>query len=265
MFLQRFNRTAIGILFAFFLLSAAWAEAPLRSFDELFPGFTENKRNEAFSPEGMIRSIRANEALEFTPAADSGIDLINAVKRANPSFLAESLLVIPYSGRELDKLDIYNALGQISGLKGRLYHSHTRQEEVPLFEEATRLESERRNNPIPDPPPASVLPASETVYIRLKDVNFGNTFYRADMTVDHHGISYSLANTRNISYLFFPAIREGRFSAVLYMEPLSEGVLIYSMAGAYASDFVSNRIHVPSAISKRLEVFIDWVSEGLEN
>ena len=139
MFPRSFAKNSIGLFFVFFLTSTIGAETPLRSFDELFPGFTESKKNEIFSPEGMIRSIRKNEPLEFIPAAGSEIDLYSAVMKADPSFLAESLLVIPYSGRAIDKLDIYNALGRIGDLKGRLYHSHTRGAEVPLFEEATRL------------------------------------------------------------------------------------------------------------------------------
>ena len=264
MFFSKFAKAAMALILAMFFLSGLGAQAPLRSFEELFPAITQSQRNEIFGPEGIIRSIRRHETLEFIPVAASGIDLFGSVSRTEPSFLAESLLVIPYSDRMYDKLDIYNALGRIGDLKGRLYHSNTRGAEVPLFEEATRLEGDRRNNPIPDPPPAIVIPASETVNIRLRDVNFGNTYYRGDMTESPHGINYSLINTRNISYLFFPAIREGRFSAMLYMEPLIEGVLVYSMAGADTSDFVSNRIDIPSAISKRLEVFIAWVNDGLQ-
>ena len=251
------------LFFVFLLSQNLSAEIPLRSFDELFPGVNINQKDEIFSQEGLIRSIGIREPLDFIPAHGSGIDLLNTVMKADPSFLAESLLVIPYTEKLFEKLDIYNALGRIGDLEGRIYHSHTRQAEVPLFEEATRLEGGNRGRAMPDPPPAYTVPASETVHIRLKDINFGNTFYQGDMSQSPNGIIYSLTNTRNISYLFFPAIREGRFSAVLYMEPLLEGVLVYSMAGAYASDFVANRIHIPSAISKRLEVFISWVKDGL--
>ena len=235
----------------------------LRSFDELFPGIEENRKREVFGPEGLIRSIKANEPLEFVPGAASGIDLRASVMKTNPSYLAESLLVIPYQGKILDRLAAYNALGRVRDLKGRLYRSHTRNAEVPLFEDATRLESDKRNNPIPDPPPAREIPSSETVFIRLKDVNFGNCFYRGDISTSPHGVTYKLYNYRNISYLIFSVMKEEKFTATLYMEPLSEGMLIYSMAGAETSDFIASRIDIPSAISKRLAVFIGWISDGL--
>jgi hypothetical protein len=97
----------------------------------------------------------------------------------------------------------------------------------------------------------------------LKDVNFGNTYYRADITPAGRGLLYSLTNYRTISYLLFTVMREENFSAYLYMEPVVEGMLIYSVAGTDVSDFISNQIDIPSAISKRLAVFIGWISDGL--
>jgi len=239
------------------------SDQQLRSFEEIFPGIGANLKNEAFSTGGFIHSLEKNESLEIIPATGSGINLQSAVMRGNPSFLAESLLVIPYQGRTLEKLDAYNALGRIRDLKGRLYSSHTRNAEVPLFEDATRLESPTKNNPVPDPQGASVLPISETVFIRLKDINFGNTYYRGEMTTSQHGVTYSLSNYRNITYLLFTVMKEGRFSAILYMEPLKEGMLVYSVAGADTSDFIASKIDIPSAISKRLAVFIGWINDGL--
>jgi hypothetical protein len=258
-------------LAAFFLPSAAEAQtqgganqaALLRSFNDLFPNIGEERRREAFSAEGIVRYLGRNESPQLIPAPDSGIDLRGAVMRTNPSYLAESLLVVPYSGRILTKLDAYNATGRIRELKGRLYHSYTRSAEVALFEDATRLESASRNNPIPDPPPAMTLPPSETIYIRLKDVNFGNSYYRAEVSATSHGIIYNLTNYRSLSYLIFTVMREEKFSAILYMEPLAEGMLVYSMAGADASDFIANRIDIPSAIGKRLAVFIGWIGDAL--
>jgi len=255
--------------FIFFLLphiAAEQAEAnSLRSFSELFPSLGESRKKEAFSEDGTIRSTKKNEALEFLPAPGSGIDLYGTVMKTNPTYLAESLLVIPYQGKVLSRLDAYNALGKISGLKGRLYRSHTRNAEVPLFQEAARLENEKSNRAVPDPLPARELPGSETLFIRLKDVNFGNSYYRTDMSVTQFGLTYKITNTKNLTYLLFTVLREEKFCSILYIEPLTEGMLIYSMAGAGASDFIAGRIDIPSAISKRLLVFLSWIKDNLKS
>ena len=255
----------ICFFLAFFVLdtlSAQNSDSQTRSFYDLFRSLGSNYKSEALS-EGIIRTISKGGSLELSPSPDSGIDLPARILATGSSFLAESLVVIPYNSRKLTVLDAYNALGEVRSLKGRLYHSSTRNQEVALFEDAVRLESDKKNNPIPDPPPAPILPFKETVYIRLKDNNFGNTYYRAEISPQGNGLLYSLTNYRNISYLFFTVMKEEKFNAFLYLEPLAEGMLIYSVAGTEVSDFVSGMIDVPSAISKRLAVFIDWISDGV--
>jgi len=243
----------------------AQTPAALRSFGEIFPGIGQERKEAVFSEEGLIRVLRGDQRLELVPASGSGIDLYGAMTEREHNFLSEILIVVPHPGRTLDKLAAYNALGRIQDLSGRLFHSHTRQGMVPLFEEATRLESLRRTVPIPDPRPARELPASETVYIRLRDVNFGNTFYRGEFSTSPYGIFYRLTNFRAIRFLLFPVLREENLSATLYMEPIVEGMLIYVVAGADVSNFVASRIDIPSAIAKRGAVFLEWVSYGLRN
>jgi hypothetical protein len=58
-------------------------------------------------------------------------------------------------------------------------------------------------------------------------------------------------------------IREGRFIAQLYFEPIQEGILIYSIAGADIPEIFASRIDMNSAISKRLAVITSWAAEGI--
>ncbi|MDR0473565.1 MAG: hypothetical protein LBH43_07845 [Treponema sp.] len=235
-----------------------------RSFDDLFPGLKESLKVQVFSEGGIIRSLKNGEAFELSPHFSSGIDLYSRIIEKKYTYFTESLLVIPYTGRTLTVLDAYNALGKVRNLKGRLYSSHSRNAEVPLFEDATRLDNAKKTNPIPDPPAASSVPARETIYIRLKDANFGNTFYQADISTVSLGVLYCLSNYKSISYLLFPVMKEGKFTALLYMEALSDGMLVYSIAGTEVSDFIAGKISIPSAISKRLSVFVDWITEGIK-
>jgi hypothetical protein len=252
------------VLVLIFLVCLVPAFLEARSFDEIFPSLGEDLKAQAFSGEGIIRSLEKDETLTLLPAPSSGIDLPAKILAKKPAYLVESLLVIPYGSRKLSVLDAYNALGKVRDLKGRLYHSFTKGADIPLFEDATRLESNTKSKAIPDPPPSAFLPSSETVYIRLKDVNFGNSYYRADVSSGFHGITYSLSNYKTISYLIFTVMPEEKFQANLYLEPLDEGMLVYSIAGTDVSNFIANRIDIPSAISKRLAVFIDWVSDGIK-
>jgi len=253
------------LLLALFPLAAQTPLRMQRSFNEIFPGISSSVREAAFSNEGFTKSTGKVSPSALIASGQSAIDpeIIEAVFLKQPGFLVESIVVIPGKANEYSLLDVYNALGKIRGLKGRLYRSFTRNEYVPLFEEVTRIESDKKHTPIADPAPAARIPYSETVYMRFKDVNFGNTYYRGDITLVQRGLRYSLSNNRNINYFFVTVIKEEKFNAQLYFEPISEGILIYALAGADVSDFVSSRVNMPSAIGKRLAVIIDWVAEGI--
>jgi len=257
------KRLLITVIFA---SCAAVSFSQLRSFYDIFPNVNQDIQAAALSETGYVRSSqKASGFLIVGNEKDVSIDpqIVNIVLRKNPGYIVESILVLPARPGTVSLIDVYNALGNVSGLKGRLYNSATRNQAIPLFEEATRIISEKQTSAIPDPPPARILPHSEIVYLRLKDANFGNTYYKGEMALVQKGLRYTLSNFKSMSYLFVPVIKEDKFIAQLYFEPIQEGVLIYSIAGADISDFFASKIHVDSAISKRLAVITEWAADGI--
>ena len=254
------------ILFLLILhICSAQLFAQLRSFDAVFPGIAADVKTSVFSNTGYIKTSEKSKGLVIVGKNSSVINsnVISNVLGKNPGYVAESISVIPARPGEVSILNIYNALGNIRDLKGRLYPSATRNQEIPLFEEATRIKSEKQTTAIPDPAPASAVPGSETVYLKLKDVNFGNSFYRAEVALLQNGLRYGMSNFKNITYFLIPVIKEGNFIAQLYFEPIEEGILVYSIAGADVSDFLASKIDMGSAISKRLTVIISWAKDGI--
>jgi hypothetical protein len=250
----------------FFLLAAAFI-VPLsgqnHSLEDLFPNLEEDHRAQVFSPTGLILSTNNPSGPRLIPSSDLDMDVSGSILNRNFSCLVEALLVIPYKDDPIELLKVYNALGKIRNLKGRLYHSATRDENIPLFEDATRIRSAKSSSAVSDPPDALSVPQSETIYIRVKDVNFGNSYYRADISTGRAGLRYYLSNFRSLTYLLFPVIKEDNFLTQMYFEPIAEGILVYSIAGANVSDFISSRIDASSAIRKRLEVILGWVIDGV--
>jgi len=259
------------LLSIIFFLCAVSVFSQLRAFSDIFPLINEDVRAGVFTESGYVKSSQRQRGfiiLGNEPGSNLDPLIVNNVLKTEPGYLVESIIVLSGISGSVTLLDVYNAVSNVSDLKGRLYSSATRNQEVPLFEEATRITSPRQTNAIPDPPPARILPQSETVYLRLRDINFGNTFYRGEMVLIRnanriYGLRYSLSNFRNMTYLFVPVIREEKFIAQLYFEPIQEGILIYSIAGADISDLFASRIHVDSAISKRLAVITSWAADGI--
>jgi len=237
-----------------------------RSFNGIFPNINQEIRNAALSSEGFVKAGQRTRGFQIIGNSGScGLDpqIVNNVLAVNPGYLVESIIIIPGNPGFVNLLNVYNALGNIRGLSGRLYNSATRHQEIPLFEDATRVLSDKRTTPIPDPPPAQILPRNETIYIRLKDANFGNSYYRGEMALIQNGLRYTLSNFKSLSYFLIPIIREGKFIAQLYFEPIEEGILIYGIAGADVPEIFASRIHMNSAISKRLAVITSWAADGI--
>ncbi|MDR2943089.1 MAG: hypothetical protein LBV17_10905 [Treponema sp.] len=242
--------------------------AQFRAFNDIFPNISQNERSAVFEKAGLVKTDTKSNGFNIIdgnkPAV--GIDpvIINTVLSMDPGYLVESISIIQGDPQEITLLDIYNALGNIRGLKGRLYRSATRKQVIPLFEDATRITSEKQTTPIPDPSPSKAVPSAETVFVKLKDANFGNSFYRGEVKLVQKGLCYTLTNFKSLNYLFVPVIKGGNFIALLYFEPIKEGVLIYGFAGVKVSDFFAEKIDMDSAISKRLAVIISWAADGIK-
>ena len=239
--------------------------AQLRSFNEIFSNIDQDIRVAAFRDSGYYRiNQKANGITLLGSGQNSAIDpqIINKVINQNPGYLVESIFVIPLKQGAVSLVDVYNALGNIRGLSGM---PGTGNQASFVFQNATRIAGEKQTKAIPDPAPANILPWTETFFIRLKDINFGNIYFRAEMTLFQNGLRYTMSNFRNISFLFIPVVKKENFIAQLYIEPITEGVLMYSIAGADIPDFLASRININSAITKRLSVFILWAAGGIVN
>lgn len=240
----------------------AAAQATPRTFAQAYPLLDAAGRAEAFSAEGLLESRDGGKAA-FAPAGTGGLDPAAVLQARKPSFLVESVRVLPYGSSQADLRAVYHALSQVRALAGRTYRSSSRGKEIPLFEEAVRIEGPRKNVSLPDPAAPRSVPERETMYLRLKDANFGNSYYRADIQGAAQALRYALTNERALSYGIIPVMGEDKFAASLYVEPLAEGILVYGIAAAEVSSFVASRVNIPSAIRKRLEVIMDWLEDGL--
>jgi len=233
----------------------------LRSFDTIFPNLSPRDRAIAMGEDGLRNSFEKDASPSFLPAPDLGIDLYNSVKKKNPSHLIEAVVVVPYKERELDLLDVYNALGRIENIKDQTIQLSGKQ--TSLFSESTRVDNPRNRKPIPDPLPAVTLPFSETMYLRLKEIYLGNFFLRGELSISIYGITYSMTNFTDVRYFLIPIMKAERFITIIYLEPVKEGVLIYSMTGIYLPGFIADRIRLTPNINRRIRIFVSWITDGL--
>jgi hypothetical protein len=233
-----------------------------RSFDEIFSGFSPEQKLGLMSSTGLRYSFEKDESPTLIPNPDSGIDLLSSVMEKKPSHIIEALVLLPYNKRELDMLDVYNALREIKNIKDYTISMSGRR--VNIFKDTTRLESAKNRKPISDPLPASMLPFSETMYLCFTDQYIGPLYLRGDISISLYGITYSITNFRDVSYSIFRIMKAERFSAIIYLEPVKEGILVYSMSGLYIPGFIAHRVNLTPNINVRIRVLVNWIADGLK-
>jgi len=239
-------------------------EAPVfetRTFGEVFPNLTLRQKSIVMSERGLRNAFERNDTPTFLPGQDSGVDLYSRIMTKKPSHIIEALVLVPYGKRELDLIDIYNALRRIKNIQD--FTITVRSKEYKIFQDTTRLESAQKRKPIPDPPHTDTLPYAEVMYLRFLDQSLGDLYLRGEISVSLYGLSYTLTNFRDVSYSIFKVMSAERFITVIYLEPVKEGILIYSMSGLYIPSFVSSRINLTSSMNYRVTVLINWITDGL--
>ena len=234
-----------------------------RSMRDIFPGISNANRNRAMSSFGLRHSFDKDGGPILIPGPNSGINLLGTVARKNPSHIIEACVVVPYTERGLDLVDIYNALGRIEKLKDQ-GTTMRNGDVVYIFKDTTRLDTPQRRRAISDPPPANIFPASETMYLRFTDAYIGDVFLRGEISINAHGMIYNLTNFRDINFSIFRIMRAERVSVILYIEPVREGILIYSVSGIFLPDFIIGRVNLTPNINIRITSLLNWISEGLK-
>ena len=233
-----------------------------RSFDDVFPGFSRSQKRTISSSTGLRHSYDKDGSPSFIPASGADVNLQTSVMRKNPSHIVEAIVLVPYNKKELDILDIYNSLGRIEHLKDQTLHFRNGNT-LNVFKDTTRIISASNRRAIPDPEPARILPYSETMYLRFTDNYIGSIFLRGDITQSLYGITYNMTNFRDINFSIFRIMQAERVSINLYLEPVKEGILIYSMSGIYLPDFIMDKLNLTTNINNRITVLINWITEGL--
>ncbi|MDR2397765.1 MAG: hypothetical protein LBD74_03280, partial [Spirochaetaceae bacterium] len=111
-----------GFLLGLLFLGSTPLQGESRSFNRLFPRLDEAAKQQVFSPEGLVVSTETGSSLNLFGASTLEPAISRAVLKQSPAYLTESLVVIP-TARPVSFIRIYNAVANIRGLKGRLYHS----------------------------------------------------------------------------------------------------------------------------------------------
>jgi hypothetical protein len=232
-----------------------------RTIMQVFPACTTEQRNAALSSGGYLYYGNRSENLTLIPNISETITISKSDLGPKPGFFLEYLQILPRKNVSL--LRVYNAVQKIQDIKGRLYFSHTTKRYMPVFTDATRIEGPGKLRAfLPDPPLAGTVSSAETIYARITDARFGNCYFEISLTSGKQGILYRITNFKSLTYGPIPVVKERILNILLYIEPVEEGLAVYCLAGTEISDFIAKFVDIPSALHKRMSVFVEWMLDG---
>jgi len=257
------NKKAVimSIFMLFFFFQVVNVFPQVRTIMQVFPACTAEQRNAALSSEGYLYYGNRKENLTLMPHTSETIKISRSSLGPKPGFFLEYLQILPRKNVSL--LHVYNAVQRIQDLKGRLYFSHTSKRYMPVFTDAVRIEGPKKlKSFLPDPPAARIVSSSEIIYARVTDARFGNCYFEITLTSDKQGLLFHITNFKTLTYGPIPVVKERILNVLLYMEPVEEGLAVYCLAGAEVSDFIARFVDIPTALDKRMSVFVEWMLDG---
>jgi hypothetical protein len=240
-------------------LAATAETAEARPLSALYPALDPAIIVGAARPLGYSAVVEGTPRL--LPAGEAGAAVLRALEGRKSSFLVETLVIAKGVGAG-SKLELYDSMTRYRGLSGVTYRSKSQGEGTVLFSEVARISDPRKPQPLPDEA-ASSLPERAQHFIRLKDANFGTCYYEVLLDTRGPGIALAMSNARPLSYLFVPVVGEGGLFCVFYVEPVSEGLLIYGISGGTVSGLAAKQVNLPSAVRKRAAAIAGWLASGL--
>lgn len=236
---------------------------PPRSLAALYPAIAPETLAKARSLEGLSASADTAAGLAFVPVGEAGAFLMRTLEGRKYSFLVETLGFIddapgPGSRSGGDKLGLYNAMTRFRNLSGVTYRSHSRGEGAVLFDDVTRISDLKKAQALPDEA-ATSLPERSEYLIRLKDANFGTSYYRVELDTRQPGIFFSMVNAKPLSVFLIPVVGEGGLFSFFYLERTKEGLLVYGVSGGLVAGAAAKQVNLPSAVRKRAAALRGWL------
>ncbi|MCL1815826.1 MAG: hypothetical protein FWG27_08430 [Treponema sp.] len=215
---------------------------------------------------GTVNRERFDTAeLRMVPRYPALERLLDA-KRAglNPNISIESLQLYkkPSSGNWTaeEKSDLCNGIFAISTLKGLEYFSKSRNKMRTLYETSTVIDGPDTKNPRPDPS-YRTPPAELSVFVRQKDLTFGDNVYQFTFYADETAFIIFQENITTLSYGPVPVVDKNKLRSVVAIIDCGPYLLIYTASLAKASMLPGMKQRAGESISNRAVALLSWFTQ----
>ncbi|MBL7006786.1 MAG: hypothetical protein ISR78_06890 [Spirochaetia bacterium] len=190
-------------------------------------------------------------------------------------FFTEALSYIPYPDSIQDKspteknLQIVNLLRAVSTQEGLTYISYRKGNKPAVLITKSYMVDRVGSRKKLEDPVLEILPTKIIDLVYQSDSSFFGNYYQYDYTIASDIIYIQVINKTNLAVFgIFPAITKEEYTAVVILQQLEEGVLVYSNAEIINRkpiiSILGYKVHLPSAIARRWTAVHNWLFSQME-
>jgi hypothetical protein len=191
--------------------------------------------------------------------------IINDVtKTLEPTLLVESLYrykkpagAASGGWTEAERTRLYNICLSISSLAGIEYFSASRNRMRVFYETSTVIDSPETKRPRGDPFYA-VPPAELSIYVRQKDLTFGDNLYRYDYHAYPESLIFVVENLTSLAVGPIAMVGKNRLRSVVAVLDAGDSILVYMASTTKTVSFPGIADRAGRSFSNRAEAILAW-------
>jgi hypothetical protein len=189
------------------------------------------------------------------------------IETVEPNVITESLYLYtkpPYANREAWTVEergaIYNETLAISALTGLEYFSHRRNRMRTFYESSHVVDGTDTKRILPDPV-YQTPPQKLSLYVRQKDMTFGDNVYMFTYEADESAFIITQENASTIMFAFVPIVGKKNMRSVVALLDAGPYLLIYSVSLARVLLLPGIKDRVNISIGNRTAALLGWFSQ----
>jgi hypothetical protein len=257
---------------ALFLLAALLGLSSIRPCQNIF-GLSLNeligleKAQTLFSGERPVSSQFRDPVPRLLPQHDFLMTHIDVLRRElDPNVMVETLYLYrkPQAAATTawtaaEEAALFNRLVSLSTLAGLQYYSASRSGMRTFYEISQIIDSPIGKKPLPDPVFQSP-PAELSLYVRQKDLSFGDNIYQYDFYHTAGAFIFIQQNLTSLSVGIIPAVGKSRLRSVVAVLDAGDSILVYAASMAKTVSIPGMNERIGTSFANRAEAILLWFS-----
>jgi hypothetical protein len=163
------------------------------------------------------------------------------------------------SWTEAERKALFNEVVALSSLEGIQYYSASRKTMRTFYESSRVIDGPESKRVLPDPF-FSDPPALLSLYVRQKDLTFGDNIYRYDYRTGEDFLVLIQENLTSMNNGIIPVLGKNKLRSLVALIDAEDSFLVYFVSMAKATAIPGIKERVGASFTNRAEAVLKWIT-----